>query len=237
MTIRWETTHVDGKPMRCYMATPDDGKARPGIVVAMHGPGLDDTMFDAVHRLHRAGYAAILPDLFHRQPKDGVDMMARIGMLKDEEIVADMNAAAALLKAQPAPVGPLGVTGFCMGGRITYLMSTANPEFKAAAVFYGGGIMKPWGSPPTPFERSKDIACPMIGFFGATDTNPTVEDVRTIDAELTRLGKWHEFHVYQDTGHAFQNFLNPDRYRERAARASWGELEAFFDHFLIKYPS
>ena len=103
---------------------------------------------------------------------------------------------------------------------------------KAAAVFYGGNIMKALGEGPSPFERSAKIGCPVIGFFGIEDTNPSPEDVRKIDAELTRLGKWHEFHIYNDTHHAFQNILNPDRYRERAARASWEELLAFFTMYL-----
>lgn len=230
MTARWETTKVDGKEMRLYVGVPQRKGPLPAVVVAHHGPGLDQTMEDAVQRLHREGYAVALPDLFHRQPA-GTEMMGRIGMLRDDEIVADMNAALAHLKAKAALTNT-GVTGFCMGGRVTYLMACANPEFKAAAVFYGGGILKNWGDGPTPFERSAAIQCPMIGFFGVEDTNPSPEDVKKIDAELTRLGKWHEFHNYNDTNHGFQNFLNPDRYRERAARAAWEELLAFFTEYL-----
>ena len=231
MTIRWETMKVGGKDVRVYTAIPRGSGPLPAVVVAHHGPGLDQQMEDVVHRLFREGYAVALPDLFHRI-EPGTEMMARIATLKDGEIVEDMSAALAHLKSKPVEIGHAGVTGFCMGGRVTYLMACANPEFRAAAVFYGGGIMKPWGEGPTPFERSRDIQCPMIGLFGEQDTNPSPEDVRRIDEELTRLGKWHEFHMYKDTHHAFQNFLNPDRYRERAARASWGELLAFFDEYL-----
>ena len=72
----------------------------------------------------------------------------------------------------------------------------------------------------------------MIGFFGREDGNPSPEDVTRIDAELTRLKKWHEFHLYNNAGHAFQNFWSPERYRERAARASWTEMLAFFTDYL-----
>jgi carboxymethylenebutenolidase len=231
MTFRWEKAAVAGKELRVYVGVPQRKVPLPAVVIAHHGPGLDEQMQDVAHRLHREGYAVAVPDLFHRQPA-GTEMMARIGMLRDEEIVADMNACVAMLKAKDIPVTRFGVTGFCMGGRVTYLMACANPEFRAAAVFYGGGIMKQWGDGPAPFARSDSIQCPMIGFFGEQDTNPSPEDVRKIDAELTRLGKWHEFHMYKDTHHAFQNFLNPDRYRERAARASWEELLAFFTETL-----
>ena len=231
MTVRWEKTTVNGKEMRVYVGVPQRKGPLPAVVVAMHGPGLDEQMQDVLHRLHREGYAVAVPDLFHRLPA-GMEMMARIGMLRDEEIVADMNAALAILKAKDIGITRAGVTGFCMGGRVTYLMACVNPEFKAAAAFYGGGIMKQWGDGPTPFERSAQMHCPLIGFFGEEDTNPSPDDVLKIDAELTRLGKWHEFHMYKNTHHAFQNFLNPDRYRERAARASWAELMAFFTEHL-----
>jgi len=231
MTIRWETLTVDGRAMRTYVAVPDSPGPHPGVVIAMHGLGIDGSMLDVVHRLHRAGYAAAMPDLYYRQPAELADVMARIKMLRDDELVSDMSAAAAFLQST-GQVGSLGVTGFCMGGRITYLMACADARYKAAAVFYGGGILASWGDGPTPFERSKDIGCPLLGIFGITDTNPSPSDVAKIDAELTRLSKWHEFHMYQDTGHGFQNFLSPERFRARAAQASWGELLAFFDHYL-----
>ncbi len=230
MTIRWESTQVAGKTMQVYLGVPDSPGAHPGVVVAHHGPGLDGPIQDTVHRLVREGYAAAAPDLFHRQPEGG-EMMQRIQALRDAEIVADIGATIEVLKRSVPKLGPLGVTGFCMGGRVAYLAACAIAEFKAVAVFYGGNVMKALGEGPSPFERSAQLACPMIGFFGAEDTNPSPEDVRKIDAELTRLGKWHEFHSYNDAGHAFHNFTG-ERYRERAARASWHELLAFFSQYL-----
>lgn len=231
MSARWEKLSIDGKEVRCYVGVPDHPRPRAGVVIAHHGPGLDETMFDVVHRLNRAGYAAALPDLFHRFAP-GTDMMQKIQQLRDEHLIADMNAALAHLKSLAPAVEPFGVTGFCMGGRVTYLMACASREFKAAAVFYGGQILKQWGDSPAPFERSKDISCPVLGFFGAEDTNPSPDDVAKIDAELARLGKWREFHTYRNAGHAFMNFLNPERYRHRAAQSAWPQLVAFFDEYL-----
>ena len=74
-----------------------------------------------------------------------------------------------------------------------------------------------------------DIACPVIGFFGNEDDNPSPEDVDKIDAEMSRLGKAHEFHRYDNTGHAFQNFLAPDRYREQSSDDAQGKLIEFLD--------
>jgi carboxymethylenebutenolidase len=233
MPVRWDSVSVEGKTMRVYIGVPDGAPRRAGILVAQHGAGVDGFVQDVVNRLFRRGYVAAAPELYHRQPADVRDNMTRIGLLQDEEIIADMNATLAHLKALENPaVGPVGIVGFCMGGRVAYLMAAANREIEAAAVFYGGNILKAWGSPPTPFERSAAIACPMIGFFGVEDTNPSPEDVAKISAELARLGKAHEFHMYHGAGHAFQNFLDPARYRSRPARGSWGEMLAFFEQHL-----
>jgi carboxymethylenebutenolidase len=230
MGVRWDTTTVDGATMRLYVGVPDRPGPHPGIVIAQHGGGVDAQMQDTVHRLYREGYAVAAPELFHRLPADA-DPAQRTSLIRDNGIIADMNAAIAHLKAQPCKVGPLGIVGYCMGGRVSYLMACVNPELKAAAVFYGGNIFKALGEGPSPFERSSGIQCPVIGFFGAEDTNPSPDDVKKIDAELARLKKWHEFHTYNDTGHAFQNFIT-DRYRERASRGSWHELLAFFAQHL-----
>ena len=230
MTVRWETTNVGGKTMRLYMGVPDRPAGRPGIVVAQHAGGVDAFIQDVVHRLHREGYMVAAPELFHRQAPAGIEPLARIALLKDTEILEDMNAAIAQLQAGGA--GAVGTVGFCMGGRVSYLLAATNPQIQAAAVFYGGNIMKALGEGQSPFERSAGIACPVIGFFGAEDPNPSPADVAKISAELTRLGKWHEFHTYRDAGHAFENFIAAERYRERPARAAWHEMLAFFTERL-----
>jgi carboxymethylenebutenolidase len=232
MPVRWDTVTVSGQPMRVYIGVPDGEPKCAGILVAQHGFGVDGFIQDVVNRLFRQGYVAAAPELYHRQPADVKDNMTRAGMLKDDEIIADMNATLAHMKGlKEAAVEPMGITGFCMGGRVSYLMAAASSEIKACAVFYGGNIMKAWGAGPTPFERTKDIRCPVIGFFGNEDTNPSPEDVDKIDAELTRLGKPHEFHRYVEAGHAFQYFFDA-RYRPRPARGSWSEQLAFFRQYL-----
>ncbi len=229
MAIRWDTVTVEGKPMRVYIGVPEGEPRRVGILVAQHGPGVDDFVKDAVIRLFREGYVAAAPELFHRQPAQIPEGATRVGLLKDDEIIADMNATLAHLKGlKEVAVGPVGIVGFCMGGRVSYLMAAANHEIKACTVFYGGNMFKQWGSLPSPFDRTKDINCPVIGFYGNEDTNPSPDDVNKIDAEMTRLGKPHEFHRYNGAAHAFQNFLDAARYRERPARGSWSEMLAFF---------
>jgi carboxymethylenebutenolidase len=89
-------------------------------------------------------------------------------------------------------------------------------------------MFKVWGKGKTPpFQLLSGIRGPVIGFFGNDDKNPSPDDVTKIDAELTRLGKAHEFHRYDGAGHAFQNFVRPEQYREAAEKDSWARTLAF----------
>lgn len=215
---------LDG--MRLGVAEPET-PARLGVLVMIHGPGLDAFIERQVDQLAERGYLAVSPDLFHRQPADGTDTMTKVGRLRDVEILADADAAIARLRAL-APGRPIAVLGFCMGGRNTYLVAGARPgAFVAAGVFYGGNIMKAWGDGPSPFDRTASITCPMIGLFGNDDPNPTPADVDAIDAELTKHGVRHEFHRYDGAGHAFLNFTNAERHRPIQAADAWAKMLAF----------
>ena len=220
-----DTLKVNGQDMEMYASLPSGSGPHPAVVVAFHVAGLDE--FDKVmaNRLAEEGYVAVVPDLFHRLSPEIMagPRLGRLGHLSDPDIIVDMNAAVDFLKGQSAVDSErIGVTGFCMGGRVTWLMAATNPIFKAAAPFYGGGIMDPWGdSTVSPFELSDKITCPMLFHFGSTDGNPSPGDQVKLDAELTRLGKQHTFHAYSGAGHAFMDFTNPDRFHKESSEAAW----------------
>ena len=148
----------------------------PGVVVIQHGPGLDRFIEDRVEDLARHGYAAAAPDLYHRQPADGADMMARIGRLRDREIVSDVDATIAHMRAATRVAGRQPRGAGLLHGRPaspSCWLDRAPAAWRAAGVFYGGSIMKPWGDSPTPFDLTANITCPVVGFFGVEDTNPS----------------------------------------------------------------
>ena len=95
-------------------------------------------------------------------------------------------------------------------------------------------MFKPWSDDgPAPFELLKDLRGPVLGFSGDQDQNPSPDDMNKISAELTRCGKEHKFHLYQGAGHAFQNFLSAERYREEATKDSWAKMKVFLEKNLI----
>ncbi len=119
-----------------------------------------------------------------------------------------------------------------MGGRVAYMMVAESVAFKAAVAFYGGTT--PFrGNGPTPFERLPSTHCPVLGFFGEEDANPSPEDMKRLDAECTREGKIHEFHSFPGAGHAYMD-PNSTRYHKAAAEASWPITLAFLEKYLKK---
>lgn len=227
------TIPVGEKSMAMHTAWPRTDGPLPAIVVIQHAGGVDTFIQTMVARLVEAGYFVAAPDLYHRlDPREG-GMMDRLRKLRDKEVEADVNAATRYLRGHPlVDHTRLGITGFCMGGRVAYLMAAVNPHFSAAVCFYGGNIMVPWGDGPSPFQLSAKLECPLLFHFGADDTNPSQEDMAKLDQELTHLGKDHEFHTYAGAGHAFMNFDNPDRHREDAAQAAWPRTLEFFARHL-----
>ncbi|HEY2988570.1 MAG TPA: dienelactone hydrolase family protein [Candidatus Binatia bacterium] len=229
----WESVKVDGGTMRLYVSRPDGPGPFPGVVVIQGQKGVDRFIEEFTQRLAAEGYAAVAPELYHRDPPDcRDDAPTRRARLRDTTVISDVNAAAEFLKRQPSVDGDrLAITGFCMGGRVSYLMAAAGSAFKAAVDHYGGGAFAPWGDGPSPFERTAEIHCPIMGHFGLEDENPSPEDVRRLDAELTKHGKVHEFFSYPDTGHAFMDPYS-DKYRPHSAAAAWPRTLEFFARHL-----
>lgn len=220
--------------MRVYVSGPDGAGPFPGVVIIHNQGGVADILHIA-DQIASAGYVAAAPDMYYRDGTDCRDAApARRARLHDVTVIQDVNATVDFLKGQEEVKRErLGILGFCMGGRVTYLMAAANPGFKAAVVYYGGGIFLPWGDGPSPFERTAQIHCPMMGHFGEEDENPSPEDVRKMDAELAKHNKAHEFYSYRAAGHAFMNKTR-DTYRQRAAEASWPRTVEFFARHLAR---
>ena len=235
MVSSWNHIRVDESDMPLYTSTPESGAGVPGIVVIHGQSGLEDFIKNTTQMLALQGYAAVAPYLYHRDGPDCKDdNPTRKARLRDPTLIKDLNAAIAFLKNHPqVDGGRIGVVGFCMGGRLVYLMSAASASLKAGVMFYPSGAMLPFGDGPSPFERTAEIHCPIQGHFGAEDKNPSPEDMRKLDAELTRWGKAHEFHTYGGAAHAFVN-TGSRNYRPHAAALSWPKALEFFGRHLVE---
>jgi carboxymethylenebutenolidase len=214
---------VEDSKMNLFVARPDGDKPVPGIVVIQHQYGVDPFTEEMTARTGAEGYFAVCPDLYHRDGPDCKDDgPTRRGRVRDSNIIKDVNAAVSYLKGLKSVDGRrVAMIGFCMGGRVAYLMGAASKDFKAAITWYGGSCFRQWGDGPTPFERTAQISCPIQGHFGETDQNPSLEDMAKLDVELIKHGKVHDFHTYKNTGHGFMDPHHPDRYVAESDRISW----------------
>ncbi|HXG53594.1 MAG TPA: dienelactone hydrolase family protein [candidate division Zixibacteria bacterium] len=232
-TIQLDTT--DGK-MDLFEARPKDGGSYPGVVVLMEAFGLNDHIRNVTERIAREGYLAVAPDLYHREVERVVPYselqkaIAMMNRLQDPKVMDDVGAAIRHLKSQSdLKGGAVGVVGFCMGGRFTYLAAAHHSrDVKAAVCFYGGGI--PMGN-PSPLSRTGEIACPICLFFGEKDPLIPKEHVDRIKAELMAKGRNFEMVVYPDATHGFFCDERPS-YHEASARDAWEKTKAFFARHL-----
>ena len=160
-----EKLQVNGEEMDLYASVPSGSGPFPAVVIAFHIGGIDPFEQAMADRFAAEGYVAVIPDLFHRLNEEQLsgDRRGRIQYLRDPEILDDMGAALDFLKGNAAIDNDrVGMTGFCMGGRVAWLMAATNSIFKAVVPFYGGHIMGTWGDTnPTAFERASGINCPM----------------------------------------------------------------------------
>jgi len=159
--------------------------------------------------------------------------VTRRSRLSDRRIINDINSTIGFLQSHGAvDAGKIGIIGFCMGGRVVYLMAAAIPAFKAAVAYYPGNTFRAWGRDlPSPFERSAEIHCPLQGHFGADDGNPSPEDMAKLDAELKKFQKPHEFYSYADAGHGFMDSTK-ESYRRPADETSWPRTLDFLARHL-----
>jgi carboxymethylenebutenolidase len=198
-----------------FLARPATEPPWPGVVVCLEGYGMDQWLLRVCERLSAEGYAAIAPDLFARFGGSNRDVGPKHFMaLKTEDALADIAECVAELKRIGA--AKVGVTGFCMGGRVTYEAATKGAPVDAAAGFYGAQISKLLAEP----------ACPLLLLFGGTDEYIPPDEIAAVEAH-------HEGHVvvYPEAGHGFMRD-GTDSYNEAAATDAWKRLLEFFAEHL-----
>jgi len=217
--------------MPAFLARPAGTAAAPAVIVIQEAFGLNAHIKDVARRVAAEGYVALAPDMFWRGGKGreaGYDELPKalqlMGELRDDTIVADVGSAVAYLQQQAfVRRDRIGITGFCMGGRVSYLTACElGGRITAAVPFYGGGI---------PIDRTAKLTVPVLAFFGDEDPFIPMDQVRALEAEAKKQGKAVQVVVYPKAPHGF--FCNErDSYRPDAAKDAWEKLKTFFAKHL-----
>lgn len=229
-----------GDEIGAYLARPLGPGAYPGVIVIHHAPGWDEGTKEIARKFAYHGYMAISPNLYHRfgpelAPDDAAAAARAGGWVTTEQFIGDAAGTLTYLRGLPVSNGKVGTIGYCSGGRQSFLAACELP-IDAAVDCYGAFVVST--SPPElPFrmepiiDRASRISCPILGLFGVEDKNPAPAEVERIDAELTRLGKEHEFHTFDDAGHGFFSVDRP-AYRVAAAVEGWRLVFDFYGRHL-----
>jgi carboxymethylenebutenolidase len=229
-----------GDEVEAYLARPSEDGTRGGVVVIHHMPGFDRASKEITRRFAELGYDAICPNLHWREapgaaPDDAAATVRAQGGVPDERLIGDVGSAAAYLRALSTSNGRVGVIGYCSGGRQSVL-AACNLDLDAAVDCYGAYVT---GTPPADFplqvnnlvDQLPRLRPPLLGLFGKEDLHPSPEHVVQLDEILSAEGKPHEFHSYDDTGHAFFAVDRP-AYRVPAANDGWIRIADFYAQHL-----
>jgi len=224
----------DGQ-LRGYRAHPATGGPFPTVLVAAEIFGLNHYIKDVCRRLAKAGYFAIVPDLYTRKADltkitTIAEIMPIVNAKYDTELIADYDATVAVAQASgKADTAKMAITGFCRGGRTTLIYAAANPKLNAAAAWYGpvGGAANEY-TPRSAMDRVGEIKVPVLGLYGAKDAGIPVDQVEKFFAALKAAGTPSELVMYPEAGHGFHADFRPDNYRKTDADDAWKRMLDWF---------
>ena len=224
--------------MGAYRARPKGKPNAPVIIVIQEIFGLHEWVRDIVRRLAKAGYYAIAPDLYQRQGDATkiADFKLLIGNIvskvPDAQVMGDLDALTGFVGGDGGNAKKIGITGFCWGGRITWLYAAHNPKVKAGVAWYGRVIGKPTElQPKNPIDRVSQLAAPVLGLYGALDKGIPVADVDTMNAALKGGNKRSQIKLFATADHGFLADYRPS-YNPAAAKEGWADALGWFKKYL-----
>jgi carboxymethylenebutenolidase len=217
-----------------YRAQPSSGTNFPVILVIQEIFGVHEHLQDVVRRLAKLGYLAIAPELFVRQGdvsklSSVEDIRAVVSKVPDAQVLSDLDATLAwAVSSSQGNVDRVGITGFCWGGRITWLYANYNPKVKAGVAWYGRLVGEPTTLTPNhPVDIAPTLSVPVLGLYGGKDTGIPLESVEKVRALIKSGRSKSEIVVYPEAPHAFFADYRPS-YRETEAKDGWERLQEWF---------
>jgi carboxymethylenebutenolidase len=201
---------IDGQQVPVYRAQPAGRRDLPVVLVVSEIFGVHEHIADVARRFAKLGYLALAPDLFVRQGDPGsygtvAEVISQvIAKVPDAQVMKDLDACVAYAAANGGDTERLGITGFCWGGRITWLYAAYNPKVRAGAAWYGRMVGEHNAlTPQQPVDVAAQIKGGVLGLYGGRDDGIPSETIRQMQAALDRGSSKSEFIVYPNSGHAF----------------------------------
>ena len=157
-----------------------------------------------------------------------------ISKAPDAQYMSDADSTITWAGKNKGNVNHVAVTGFCRGGRQTWLIAENNKRVKAAVAWYGPVLNPPSDiQPKTATDMADKLNCPLLGLYGGQDTSIKVDDVHAAEAKAKAAGKTVEIVIYPDAPHGFNADYRPS-YRKADAEDGWKRMLAWFAKYGVK---
>ncbi len=246
--IKTDTTGLDAGEVQipvkdgqlpAYYARPAKGTGFPVILVNEEIFGVHEYIKDVCRRFAKLGYLAVAPEIYARiadlsKMTDTKQIFAEVISKKpDAELMSDLDATAAWAARNHGSATRLGVTGFCRGGRNTWLYAAHNPKLRAAVAWYGP--IKGQATdiqPQFPIDIADKLKCPLLCLYGGKDASIPVADVQEAEAKAKAAKKTVEVVIYPDAPHGFHADYRPS-YNQAAAEDGWKRAIAWFKRYGV----
>lgn len=232
---------TQGENMPAFHAKPRHASGPlPVILVVQEIFGVHEHIRDICRRLAVEGYLAVAPELYFRQgdPTEYHDIPTLfselVSKVPDTQVLADLDHVANWASRHGGDMRNMGITGFCWGGRITWLYAAHNPQLKAGVAWYGKLLAdKTMQQQKHPVDIAVDLNAPVLGLYGGLDDSIPQESVETMRQALRAANSNSEIVVYPNAGHAFNADYRPG-YHEESAKDGWQRMLMWFRQYGVK---
>ena len=230
---------VAGGEIPAYRAMPDKKNKKFPVVLVIHEIfGVHEWIQDVCRRFAKLGYMAIAPALYAREGEVSTILTSGelnrqiFSKIPDTQSMSDLDATVAWAKNNSGNTKKLSITGFCWGGRITWLYAAHNPQVDAGAAWYGrvaptANSPVNTAQPKTPIDYAKDLKVPVIGFYGGLDTGIPLDGVQKMQDELKKGKSKSEIVVYPNAKHGFHADYR-DSFNKESSEDAWKKLQEWF---------
>ncbi len=227
---------TQGETMPAWYSRPKKSSKHPlpVVLVVQEIFGVNEHIRDICRRLAMEGYLAIAPELYFRQgcpaEYDNIEILRReiVSKVPDSQVLADLDHVANWASRNGGDMRNLAITGFCWGGRISWLYAAHNPQLKAGVAWYGRlNGEKTINQPKHPIDVALDLNAPVLGLYGGQDEIIPEESVEAMRKALRAANAKAEIVVYPEAGHAF-NADYRSQYHEAAAKDGWQRMVRWF---------
>jgi len=230
-----------GKELPAYLARPQKFTGKlPVVLVVQEIFGVHEHIRDVCRRLAKQGYLAIAPELYFRQgdPSDYTDISELFSKLvnkvPDNQVLSDLDHTAHWACQNGGDASKLAITGFCWGGRITWMYAAHNPQLKAGVAWYGvlAGD-KTLSRPTQPVDEAVNLSAPVLGLYGGKDKSIPQESIEKMRQAIRAANADAEIVVYPEADHAFNADYRPT-YHAEAAADGWQRMLDWFAKYGVK---